>query len=383
VAITRQKHVSGAIGSSISGSTTGGINTNVTSTTGGASTSTNSSGPFTSHSLLLNALWEPDIWGSVARTVEASEAGAEASAAQIALTRLSAEASLAQFYFELRAVDKDQQLLSDTVRDYKHALQLTQNRYTAGVAARADVVQAQAQLESATALAINNHINRALYEHAIAVLIGQPPSAFAIKFKPLTALPPEIPITIPAVMLERRPDVAQAERLMAQANAQIGIAIAAYFPTLSLSASGSVQNLGYAHWFSLPALNWSVGPQLAETLFDGGLRQATTAAARHNYEATVGSYRQIVLAAFQDVEDNMASLRILHTQAIAQYKAAASAREAVKLIINQYKAGTLAYSDVITAQTTAYNAEKSAADVRGLQMTAAVGLIKSLGGGWN
>jgi NodT family efflux transporter outer membrane factor (OMF) lipoprotein len=346
------------------------------------STSSSSSNISTANSLLLDASWEPDLWGSVRRSVEANAAGAQASAAQLALVRLTAQASLAQFYFELRALDKDQKILNDTGSDYKKSLKLTQNRYAVGVAGRADVVQAQSQLESAQALAINNGINRAQFEHAIAVLIGQPPANFAMAFKPLTATPPKIPLQVPSALLERRPDIAQAERQMAQANAQIGVAIAAYFPTLTLSASANTQNSGYAHWFSLPTLAWAIGPQLAETLFDGGLRSATTAAARANYVASVATYRQTVLTAFQDVEDNLAALRILTAQALVQNQAADSARHALQLMINQYKAGTAAYSDVLTAQTNAYTAEKAAADVTGLRMTAAVGLIKALGGSW-
>jgi NodT family efflux transporter outer membrane factor (OMF) lipoprotein len=315
--------------------------------------------------------------------VEANAAGAQASAAQLALVRLSSQATLAQTYFQLRALDKDQKILDDTVVDYRKALKLTKNRYASGVAGRTDVVQAQSQLDNARALAINNRIGRAQFEHAIAVLLGEPPANLSIPAEPLTAKPPAIPLEVPSALLERRPDVAQSERLAAEANAQIGVAIAAYFPTLTLSGTASEQNRNYAHWFSIPALNWSLGPQLAETIFDGGLRKATTAAARANYEATVATYRQTVLTAFQDVEDNLVSLRVLKQQSVAENSAAASARLALKLIFNQYKSGTAAYSDVITAQTAAYTAEKSAADINGLRMTAAVGLVKALGGGWN
>jgi NodT family efflux transporter outer membrane factor (OMF) lipoprotein len=251
------------------------------------------------------------------------------------------------------------------------------------VAAQADVVQAQTQLESAEASATDNKVNRSKFEHAIAVLIGEPPALFALSPHPLTAVPPAIPIDVPSDLLERRPDIAQAERLMAQANANIGVAISAYFPTLTLSANGSVTGRNYRNWFSLPALNWSVGPQLAETLFDGGLRNATVAANRATYDSTVASYRQTVLAAFQNVEDNMSSLRLLNKEEIQQKRAAKSARLALKLVTNQYKAGLVDYSSVITAQNAAFAAQKSAADVNGLQMTAAVGLVEALGGGWN
>lgn len=336
----------------------------------------------TNHSLVLDSSWEPDLWGNIRRSVEANQAGAQASAAQLAATRLSTQAALAQYYFELCNLDRDQKLLNDTVANYQKSLKLTQNQYASGVAARADIVQAQSQLESAQTQAINNGISRAQYEHAIAVLIGVPPASFTLVITPMHNKPPTIPVQIPSLLLERRPDIAEAERQMAQANAQIGIAQAAYFPNLTLSATGSVQGTDYTHWFSLPALSWAVGPTLAGTLFDGGLRSATTAAARANYDASVANYRQTVLAAFQDVEDNLAALRILNSEAIIQDQAAANARLALQLITNQYKAGTVAYTNVITAQINAYNAEKSAADITGLRMTTTVALVKALGGGW-
>ena len=377
LAITRQK----------GGGSSSFVSTSSTGTTSSGTAVTGSAGLriFSSHSWLLNASWEPDIWGLTRRTVEASAAGAQASAALLATTRLSAQGSLAQFYFELRALDADQKLLNETVKSYKDTLQITRNQYKSGVAQLADIVQAQSQLENAEALMINNGINRAIYEHAIAVLIGAPPANFNLPSMPLTHTPPAIPITLPSALLERRPDVAQAERLMAQANAQIGVAIAAYFPSLSLSASASstVANAGLAQLFKVPTLAWSYGPQLTQLIYDGGLRSATVTAARAGYDSTVASYRQTVLAAFQDVEDNLASLRILTQQAVVQNQAAASAKLALKLVLNQYKAGTVIYTSVITAQINAYTAEKSAIDVTGLRMTAAVGLIKALGGGWD
>lgn len=377
--ITRANQI--LFNSSGAGTTAGTSGSTVTA--GAASTGGASSGPFTSEFLLLNASWEPDIWGAVRRTVEASEAGAQASDAQLALTRLSAQASLAQYYFELRALDRDQQLLDDTVRNYKKTLVLTQHQYTSGVVSRSDVIQAQSQLETTQAQAINNGILRSQYEHAIAVLIGKPPAEFGLKFKPLTMHAPTIPLQFPSTLLERRPDIAQAERLMAQANAQIGIAISAYFPDLTLNASGSLGTRGPLNSiFDNPGFGWSLGPQLTGTLYDGGLRDASVRAARANYDATVASYRQTVLAAFQDVEDNLVALKKIKQQSAALNQAAEDARRALRLVMNQYKAGTVPYSSVITAQTTAYTAEKSAADVVGLEMTSTVGLIKALGGGW-
>lgn len=365
------------------GGSTSFVSTTPTGTTASGSVATSGVGGkiFTSHSYILNATWEPDIWGLVRRTVEAGEAGAQASAALLASTRLSAQASLAQFYFELRALDKDQQLLNETVAAYKEALKLTKNQYASGVASQADIVQAQSQLETAQAQAINNGINRAMYEHAIAVLIGTPPACFSLPFHPLAQTPPPIPLEIPCELLERRPDVAQAERLMAQANAQIGVAVAAYYPTLSLTAVASVFARGEI--FKIPLLAWSYGEQLTETIYDAGLRAATVRAAEAGYQSKVASYRQTVLAAFQDVEDNLSTLRILADQAVAENKAAASARQALRIVLNQYRAGTVAYTSVIVAQNAAFAAEKNAADVTGLRMTAAVGLIKALGGGWD
>lgn len=369
--LTRQRQVSGSSSS-------------VNTSSGFVNSGSGSSGKvFTTHSWLLDASWEPDLWGSVRRSVAAAKATAEADNAQLANVRLLSTAMLAQTYFQLRAADLDQKLLDDTVREYAKTLQLTKNRYASGVAARVDVVSAQSQWENARSLAINNHIARAQFEHAIAVLLGEAPTYFSIPPMPLRAKPPTVPLTVPSALLERRPDVANAERLAASANEQIGIALAAYFPTLPLSATATEQALNYAHWFSLPAVNWSIGAQLTDTILDGGLRSATIAAARANYQATVATYKQTVLTAFQDVEDNLASQRILKDQSIVANKAAADARFALTLVINQYKAGTVAYTDVITAQNTAYSAEKTAADLNGQRMVAAVGLIKALGGGWD
>ncbi len=357
-------------------------NTLTASNANSNSNSTSSPTINTLHLLSLTSSWEPDIWGSVSRNVEANKANAEATAALLAVTQLSMQTSLAQDYFSLRALDTDQQLLDNSVRDYQKALQLTKNRYNAGVAGLSDVVQARTQLESAQAQAINNRISRAQFEHAIAVLLGQAPATFAFAAQPLKAKVPSIPVQVPSALLERRPDIAVAERKVAQANAQIGVAIAAYFPVLSLSGSAGLSSTDLTHLFTLPALSWAVGSQLAETLFDGGLRQAVTAAARANYRATVATYRQTVLSAFQEVEDNLTALTILSQEVVVQNRAAADAKLALKLMTNQYKAGTVAYSEVITAQITAYSAEKTAADIQGLRMTAAVGLIKALGGGW-
>lgn len=387
LSVTRAKSFSNASVNTIT-TTSGPTDSSTSSTTndvitGGGGSSSNITN---SHALLLNASWEPDLWGSVRRSVEANRAGADASRAQLALVKLSAQASLAQFYFQVRTLDMDQKILDDTVIEYQKTLKLTQNRYNAGVAARADVVQAQSQLETAQAQAINNKINREQFEHAIAVLIGVPPADLNIPFKPLNVAPPAIPVEIPSALLERRPDIAQAERLMAQANAQIGVSIAAYFPSLSLSGTIGNQGAGggpLTSWFSIPALGWSLGPQLTQIITDGGLQRAITRAARANYFATVATYRQTVLAAFQDVENSLVALNTLNKQAVVQTKAARSARLALQLVMNQYKAGLVPYTNVLIAQVQSFNAEKNLADVNGLRMTSAVGLIKALGGDWD
>ncbi len=351
-------------------------------TPGTAATSANS--PANSHELMGAALWTPDIWGSVRRTVEASAAGAQSSAAALAAIRLASEGSLAQFYFQLRALDNDQKILNDTVKADKAILKYIGNRYRAGIAGEADYLQAKTQLETAEASALNNGILRGQYEHAIAVLVGVPPANFIIVAQaPYKLSPPAIPIEIPSVLLERRPDVAQQERLVAQANAQIGIAISAYFPVITLSATGNVTNPGFANWFSIPALSWALGLQAAETIFDGGLRSATIRAARANLTAVAATYKQTVLTAFQNVEDNLVSLRILNTQAAVSDQAARDAHAALRIVLNEYKAGTVDYTTVLTAQTTTFAADKTASDVHGQQMTSAAGLVQALGGGWD
>jgi NodT family efflux transporter outer membrane factor (OMF) lipoprotein len=386
--ITRQKTGSSSGSGRANFSST---STSTSSTSSGSGTTTGissgsvgtTSNPSNSHTLSLAASWEPDAWGLVRRTVEASATGTQASAANIAAVRLSSEAMLAQTYFQLRTLDNDQKILDDTVKEYKIITTYTKNRYQSGVAAESDMLQAKTQLEIAEAAAISNGILRAQYEHAVAVLIGVPPADLKIVAVPCAQRPPQIPLEIPSKLLERRPDVAQAERLMAQANAQIGIAVAAYYPVLDLTATGNVMNPGFAHWFSLPALSWALGGQLGETILDGGLRNATVTAARANFDATAETYRQTVLTALQNVEDNLVSLHLLSAQTKVQDQAAKDAHRALKIVINQYRAGIVDYSAVIAAENTRLTADKTASDAHGLQMVSAVGLIKSLGGGWD
>jgi len=349
----------------------------------GSSTSTLTSRVGNTFDTSLDASWEPDLWGKVSRTVGAQEAGQQGAAADLANARLSAQATLAQTYFQLRALDAAQKLLDDTVAAYTQSLKLTQNQYAQGVAARSDVIQAQTQLRSAQAAAIDNGVARAQDEHAIAVLVGQSASTFSIPPIPLDTEPPAIPVDVPSALLERRPDIAAAERRTAAANEQIGVAISAYFPSLTLSAQGGFQSSVLSQLFTLPSRFWTVGPQLAATLFDGGLRHAQTEAARAAYDQEAAVYRQTVLGAFQEVEDDLASQRILAQEIVVQREAVDSAKQALAIVTNEYKAGTVGYVNVLTAQTTAFAAEQKLASLAGQRMVSSVGLVKALGGGWN
>ena len=348
-----------------------------------ASGSAGSSHPTNSFSLPFTASWEPDLWGRVRRTVEGDVANAQASAATIESTRLSVQAQLAQTYFQLRIVDEQKRLLDDTVDAYARALKLTQNQYDVGVVARADVIQADTQLKSAQVQAIDLGIARAQFEHAIALLIGKVPAQFALEPGLLQVKPPAIPVGVASTLLERRPDVAIAERQAAAANAQIGVAEAAFFPNLTLSATAGFQSSSFSKWLTAPSRFWSLGPQLAETIFSGGLRRAQVAQARAGWEAAVANYRLVSLAAFQNVEDNLAALRILEAEAVAQDQAVQAAQQGLAIALNQYRAGTVSYLNVVTAQTTAYSNERNAITILGNRLNDSVALIKALGGGWS
>lgn len=339
--------------------------------------------PVTTYNLPANASWEPDLWGGVRRAVESSEASAQASAADLESARLSAQATLAQNYFLLRIADAQKALLDDTVAAFERSLELTRNRYAAGVAAKVDVVQATTQLKSTQAQAIEIGVQRSALEHAIAVLAGEPPETFSIAPVRLTVAPPRVPIGVPSELLERRPDIAAAERSVAAANAQIGVAIAAFYPTLTLSAAGGFRSTDSATWLSVPSRYWSVGAALAQVLFDGGLRSGVTAQARATYDGNVAAYRQTVLTAFQEVEDNLAALRILEEEAAVQAEAVAAARQSVELTTNQYKAGVVSYLNVVAVQAAALNNERTAVGILGQRLTASVLLVKALGGGWD
>jgi len=352
-------------------------------TSNGITTVTQSSSTVTSNSVGVSANWTLDIWGQIRRTVESDRASAQASAAALAAAELSAQATLATDYFELRAQDQLQRLLDDTVTAEQQSLKITESRYRFGVAAKADVVSAQAQLLSSQAQQINAKIQRAILEHAIAVLIGLQPAQFSLPPEPMRPGVPTVPAGVPSTLLERRPDVAEAERKVAAANAQIGVATAAYFPSLTLSGSDQYTSSTLSHLISLPNRAWSLGPSLAETLFDAGSRRAQVAQARAAYEASVANYRQTVLSGFEQVEDEIATLRILEQQAVIEESAVKAAREAELLTLNQYKAGTVPYSSVITAQTTRLSSEETALTVLSSRLQASVVLIEALGGGWN
>lgn len=330
----------------------------------------------------LSASWDLDLWGKVRRTVEADKANIQVSAAQVEAARLSARATLAQNYFALRVADTTKRLLEDTVAAYQRSLELTQNRYKAGVAARVDVVQAEVQLKSAQAQLIDIGVSRAQLEHAIAIQLGDVPANFALTRSDLAVKMPQVPLALPSDLLERRPDIAAAERSMAAANAQIGVAKAAYFPTLSLSSALGYRGTNYLTLFVPAGRFWSLGASAAETIFDAGARGAVTDQAIAAYDAQVATYRQTVLTGYQEVEDNLAALRILEEEATLQDEAVQGARQVVELTNNQYAAGVVSYLNVITAQATALNNERTAVNLAGQRLTASVGLIRALGGGW-
>ncbi len=333
-------------------------------------------------SIAGSATWILDLWGKVSRTVESNVATAQADAGDVANVRLAAQGQLASDYMQLRVADELKRLLDAAVNAYGESLRITQNQYNAGIAAASDVAQARTQLESTRAQAIATGVVRAQLEHAIAVLIGKPPAELTIFPAASVPVPPEIPAGLPSTLLERRPDIAAAERQMAAANAQIGVAETAFFPAVTLSGDAGSAATKLGQLFSAPSLVWSFGTTLAETVFDAGLRQAQVEAARAQFDATVADYRQTVLTGFQQVEDELAALRILSQQAAAEDSAVAAAREAERIIFNQYKSGTVAYTAVVVAQTAALTNAEAALSVRQSRLVASVALIQALGGGW-
>ena len=339
--------------------------------------------PFTDFSIPADASWEPDLWGRIRNTVKGNDFAAQASAADLENVRLSEHAELAVDYYELRSQDSLKQEFDSTVAAYQDSLDLNRSLYKSGLSSDEAVAQAEAQLKAAQAQDTNLGILRAQYEHAIAVLTGQPPSTFSIPATPLGGNRPAIPVGVPSDLLERRPDIAAAERAVAQANAQIGMAKAAYFPDLLLSATGGFGNSSITTWFTWPSRFWSVGPSLAETIFDAGLRKATVEQYRASYDQTVANYRQSVLSAFQEVEDNLAALRILSEDIQQQDAAVDAAARSLQEATVRYKAGLDPYLNVISAQTILLNDEQAAVNFRMQQMVSSVQLVKALGGNWN
>ncbi len=336
-----------------------------------------------STSLTGDVSWEPDFWGRVRQTVAAGVASAQAARGDLENARLSLTATLALDYFQLRSFDADLVLLNESIDAYERSLTLTQNQYNAGLVARTDVAQAETQLASARAQAVDVTLQRAQMEHAVAVLVGVAPSALSLQPAPLDGEPPPVPLELPSRLLERRADVAAAERRVAAANAQIGVAASAFFPIVSLTGSVGFQASALAQWLAWPSQFWSVGPTLALTLFDGGARRAARANAQAAYDAEAATYRQVILTVFQDVEDNLAAQRLLADESQQQQAAATAARTALDVSLNQYRAGLVSYLAVVTSQSTSLTAERTLVALTARRYEAAVQLIKALGGGWD
>jgi NodT family efflux transporter outer membrane factor (OMF) lipoprotein len=350
--------------------------------TTGSSSSNVSAGVSESYEAGLSASWELDLWGRLRRGLEANRATMQASAADLAAVRLSLQAELVQTYLQLRVMDEQQRLLDQTVAAYARSLRLTENQYRAGIVPKSDVAQAQTQLKSTQAQAIDLKWQRAQLEHAIAVLIGVPPAELSIAVRDDIPSLPEVPLALPSQLLERRPDVAAAEREVMAANAEIGIAEAAWYPDLTLSASGGYRNSSFNQLFEVPNRFWSLGPQLALTLLDFGGRRAELERAEAAYDQTVATYRQTVLDSFREVEDYLVQLRVLGDESVVQREALEAAQESLRLIENQYRAGTVDYLSVVTVQTTALNNERTNLTLLGDRLLTSVQLIAALGGGW-
>jgi len=348
-----------------------------------ATSASTSAETFAAFSLPFDATWTPDLWGRVRNTAKANIYNAQVSAADLENVRLTAQAELAVDYYQLRGQDALKQLLDSTVVAFEQSLDLTKALYETGIDSDEAVAQAETQLNTTRALDTNLGIQRAHFEHALALLVGQPASTFSIPVEPLKTPPPAIPFGLPSQLLERRPDVAASERQMAAANAQIGVARAAYYPNITLSASGGFQSTSITQWFTWPSRFWSVGPALSETIFDAGLRHATVEQFRAQYDAAVANYRQAVLTAFQQVENNLSTLRILSQEIQEQDQAVKSAQRGLTLATDRYRLGIDPYLNVITAQTTLLSNQETAVNLRIQQITASVQLIEAVGGGWD
>jgi NodT family efflux transporter outer membrane factor (OMF) lipoprotein len=354
-------------------------------TTGAGTTTTTTAQQLTStlYTLPLEASWEPDLWGKVRNTVRQAQYTAQVNAADLENERLTEQASLAQYFFELRGQDELQKIYDDTVEADQKALDLTRALYEAGIDDQISVVEAQTTLQSAQASATNVGVARAQYEHAIALLVGKPATNFSIPVKPMTVAPPPIPVGVPSELLERRPDVAAAERTMAAANAQIGIAYAAYYPNLTLTGAGGLESSAFHNWLSWPSRFWSIGASIPETIFDAGLRRATVQQYTAIYNADLAGYRQTVLTAFQQVEDALAEVRILSREIQQEQEAVNSAQTYLKLEQARYETGIDPYVDVLIAQTTLLGDQQTLNNLQVQEMTSAVALVEALGGGWD
>lgn len=346
-------------------------------------TSSTTTSAYNDFSIPVDASYEADVWGRVRRTIEASRSEAQATAADYANVDLSLQAELALDYFAMRGLDAQKQLLDSTVVSYQKALDLTQSRYRGGLASAVDVAQAQTQLETTRAEAIDVEVQRAQFEHAIAVLVGKPPAQFELSPLPLTAPPPAVPPGLPSELLQRRPDISAAERRIQEANANIGVARAAYFPNVTLSAAGGFESTSIGTLLQGPSGLWSLAGQAAEVLFDGGLRRGTTEEAKAAYQQSADNYRQTILGAFEEVEDNLAALRILEQESQTQSGAVAAAEHSVSLSITRYRGGVTNYLEVTTAQTVALADEVTAVNLLSRRLSASVLLVKAIGGGWD
>jgi NodT family efflux transporter outer membrane factor (OMF) lipoprotein len=364
-----------------SGQASGGGGT--VSLSDGSTVSSGSSGGISdSYQASLGVSWELDLWGKLRRQLESDDASAEASQATLAGTKLSQQSELAQNYLQLRVMDAQKRLLDDTVAAYEKALKLAENQYRAGIVTKADVAQARTQVKTTQAQAIDLKYQRAQLQNAIAVLVGEPPSTFNLA--ETTDIPglPQIPATVPSQLLQRRPDIASAERDVRSANALIGVNKAAYYPDITLSASGGFRNDSLSQLLTTPNRYWSIGPDFAMTLFDGGLIRSRVEQAEASYDATVAAYRLSVLTGFREVEDYMVQLDVLKEESGVQQEALDSSRESLRLMLNQYKAGTVDFSDVVSVQTTALSSERTVLTLLGSRLTASVQLITAMGGGW-
>lgn len=334
-------------------------------------------------SLPISASYDADLWGRIRKSIEAAKDQTQASAADLENVKLELQTELASYYFTIRGLDSQKRLLDDTVVAYQKAYDLTNNRFNGGVASKAEVAQAKTQLNQTQAQSIDLGVQRAQLEHAIAVLTGRPPEGFHISLAELKSTLPVVPVGIPSELLQRRPDIAASERQVAAANAQIGIAKAAFYPDLVIAAEGGLQAGSFVNWFSWPSRFWGLGPQLAQTIFDAGRRKSQVLISEAAYDSTVASYRQTALTAFQEVEDNLSTLRILEQEAAKQHEATQAAENSQQLAMNRYKGGLVTYLEVITAQSIALSNERTEVDLMERRVDASVQLVRALGGGWD